>query len=125
MPVVIDVAFYYYPVGEPHAELSGGTPHVEHFRVDRIVFIIGVPDRQEMHPVAVGAVHVGFENQVVSDLFKQPVVFRAALAVVVEFGEQYVSYLRSRAKRRVTADMAVHCDLNAVARFHCVQSRRA
>lgn len=78
-----------------------------------------------MYPVAVGAIHVGLENQLVADLFKQPVVFRAALAVVVKFGEQNVSDLRSRTKFRIAAYVAVHCDLNAVARFHCVQSRRA
>ena len=77
-----------------------------------------------MYPVTVGAVLVLLEHQIVSDLFKQPVVFCAALAVIVKLGEQDVSDLRSRSKRRVTADMAVHCDLNSVTRFHCVQSRR-
>ena len=122
MPVVINVAVNEYLVCEPYRKLASRTPHVENLDIDGVVFPVRKPDRSEMHPVIVSRIFILLENKTAARFFKQAVVKRGAVAVVVEFWEQHVCNLASGAVLRITGEMSVNAYLYSIAGFHCVFS---
>ena len=105
MPVVINVAINEYLVCKPYRKLTSRTPHVENLDIDGVVLPVWKPYRREMHPVVVGRVFILFENKTAARFFKQAVVKRGAVAVVVELREQHVCGLASGAVLRISVEV--------------------
>ena len=122
MPVVINVAINEYLVCKPYRKLTSRTPHVENLDIYGVVFPVRKPNRREMNPVIVGRIFILLENKTAARFFKQAVVKRGAVAVVVEFWEQHVCNLASGAVLRITGEMSVNTYLYSLAGFHGVFS---
>ena len=111
VPVVINVALNEYLVCEPYRKLTSRTPHVENLDINGVVLPVWKPNRCEMHPVVIGRVFILLENKTAARFFKQAVVKRGAVAVVVEFWEQHVCGLASGAVLRISVEVGVNAYL--------------
>ena len=118
VPVVINVALNEYLVCEPNRKLTSRTPHVEHLNIYGIVFLVREPYRCEVHSVIVGRVFVLLEYEAAVDLFKQAIVKRSIVAVVIKLREQNVCCLASGAVLCIPGEVCINVYLNSIAGFH-------